>query len=205
MVVSGHKEATKAGQEILKKGGNAIDAAVGANAALGLMEPTGNGIGGDLFAIVWSAKENKLYGLNASGRSPKKLTLELFKETNYDAIPAIVYTNPEIASVGKTEEQLKELNIDYKVGKFPFMANSRAKAIDEPEGFVKILADTKTDRVLGVHMIGPHAGELIAEMAIAMEFGASSEDIARTCHAHPTHSEAIKEAALAVDKRPIHF
>ena len=123
---------------------------------------------------------------------------------NYDIIPGVIYTSPEVASIGKTEEQLKETKVDYKVGKFPFMANSRAKAIDEPEGFVKILADSKTDRVLGVHMIGPHAGELIAEMAVAMEFGASSEDIARTCHAHPTFSEAVKEAALSVDKRQIH-
>ncbi len=123
---------------------------------------------------------------------------------NYDIIPGVIYTSPEVASIGKTEEQLKEKKVDYKVGKFPFMANSRAKAIDEPEGFVKILADSKTDRVLGVHMIGPHAGELIAEMAVAMEFGASSEDIARTCHAHPTFSEAVKEAALSVDKRQIH-
>ena len=124
---------------------------------------------------------------------------------NYDVIPGVVYTTPEVATVGKTEEQLKENQIAYKVGKFSFMANSRAKAINEAEGFVKILADSKTDKVLGVHMIGPHAGEMIAEMSLAMEFGASSEDIARTCHAHPTHTEAIKEAALAVDKRPIHF
>ena len=123
---------------------------------------------------------------------------------NYDTIPGVIYTSPEVASIGKTEEQLKENKVDYKVGKFPFMANSRAKAIDEPEGFVKILADSKTDRVLGVHIIGPHAGELIAEMSVAMEFGASSEDIARTCHAHPTFSEAVKEAALSVDKRQIH-
>ena len=123
---------------------------------------------------------------------------------NYDIIPGVIYTSPEVASIGKTEEQLKELNKKYKVGKFPFMANSRAKAIDEPEGFVKILADEKTDKVLGVHMISPHAGEMIAEMAVAMEFGASSEDIARTCHAHPTFSEAVKEAALSVDKRAIH-
>tara|TARA_B100000315_G_scaffold164054_1_gene152652 strand:- start:747 stop:2147 length:1401 start_codon:yes stop_codon:yes gene_type:complete len=123
---------------------------------------------------------------------------------NYDVIPGVVYTFPEVASVGKTEEQLKDANQTYKIGKFPFMANSRAKTVNEPEGFVKILADDKTDRVLGVHMIGSHAGEMIAEMAIAMEFGASSEDIARTCHAHPTFSEAIKEAALSVDKRPIH-
>ena len=123
---------------------------------------------------------------------------------NYEVIPGVVYTTPEVASVGKTEEQLKEKNTKYKIGKFPFMANSRAKAIDEPDGFVKILADATTDKVLGVHLIGPHAGELIAEMAIAMEFGASSEDIARTCHAHPTFSEAVKEAALSVEKRQIH-
>ncbi len=123
---------------------------------------------------------------------------------NYDIIPGVVYTSPEVASVGKTEEQLKSNNFDYKVGKFPFMANSRAKAIDETEGFVKILADKVTDKVLGVHIIGQHAGEMIAEISVAMEFGASSEDIARTCHAHPTFSEAIKEAALSVDKRQIH-
>ena len=123
---------------------------------------------------------------------------------NYDIIPGVVYTSPEVASIGKTEEQLKESNKKYKVGKFSFTANSRAKALDETEGFVKILADEKTDKVLGAHMIGPHAGEMIAEMAIAMEFGASSEDIARTCHAHPTFSEAVKEAALSVDKRAIH-
>jgi dihydrolipoamide dehydrogenase len=123
---------------------------------------------------------------------------------NYDTIPGVVYTTPEVASIGKTEEQLKELDIKYKIGKFSFMANSRAKAIDDAEGFVKILADEKTDKVLGAHLIGPHAGELIAEIGVAMEFGASSEDIARTCHAHPTFSEAVKEAALSVDKRAIH-
>ena len=124
---------------------------------------------------------------------------------NYDVIPGVIYTSPEVATVGKTEEQLKSENKSYKVGKFPFLANSRAKVNNETEGFVKILADSKTDKVLGVHIIGPHCGDMIAEMALAMEFGASSEDIARTCHAHPTHTEAIKEAALAVDKRPIHF
>jgi len=123
---------------------------------------------------------------------------------NYNIIPGVVYTSPEVASVGKTEQQLIKENIKYKIGKFPFMANSRAKIINEIEGFVKILAEEKTDKVLGVHIIGPHAGDMIAEMVLAMEFGASSEDIARTCHAHPTYSEAIKEAALAVDKRPIH-
>ncbi len=124
---------------------------------------------------------------------------------NYDVIPGVVYTSPEVATVGKTEEQLKDEKRSYKVGKFPFLANSRAKVNNETEGFVKILADSKTDKVLGVHIIGPHCGDMIAEMALAMEFGASAEDIARTCHAHPTHTEAIKEAALAVDKRPIHF
>jgi len=123
---------------------------------------------------------------------------------NYDTIPGVIYTSPEVASIGKTEEQLKDLKINYKIGKFSFMANSRAKAIDDTEGFVKILADEKTDKVLGAHLIGPHAGELIGEIGIAMEFGASSEDIARTCHAHPTFSEAVKEAALSVDKRAIH-
>ncbi len=124
---------------------------------------------------------------------------------NYDVIPGVIYTSPEVAMVGKTEENLKQENISYKVGKFPFLANSRAKVNNETEGFVKILANSKTDKVLGVHIIGPHCGDMIAEMALAMEFGASAEDIARTCHAHPTHTEAIKEAALAVDKRPIHF
>ena len=124
---------------------------------------------------------------------------------NYDVIPGVIYTSPEVATVGKTEEQLKKENKDYKVGKFPFLANSRAKVNNETEGFVKILADSKSDKVLGVHIIGPHCGDMIAEMALAMEFGASAEDIARTCHAHPTYTEAIKEAALAVDKRPIHF
>ena len=123
---------------------------------------------------------------------------------NYDTIPGVVYTSPEVASIGKTEEQLKEKGINYKIGKFPFLANSRAKVIDESEGFVKILADSITDKVLGVHIIGQHAGEMIAEMSVAMEFGASSEDIARICHAHPTFSEAIKEAALSVEKRQIH-
>ena len=123
---------------------------------------------------------------------------------NYETIPGVIYTKPEVASIGLTEEQLISKKIKYKIGKFSFMANSRAKAIDDTEGFVKILADEKTDKVLGAHLIGPHAGELIAEIGIAMEFGASSEDIARTCHAHPTFSEAVKEAALSVDKRAIH-
>ena len=124
---------------------------------------------------------------------------------NYNVIPGVIYTSPEVATVGKSEDELKKEHISYKIGKFPFLANSRAKVNNETDGFVKILADSKTDRVLGVHIIGPHSGDMIAEMALAMEFGASSEDIARTCHAHPTHTEAIKEAAMAVDKRPIHF
>ena len=124
---------------------------------------------------------------------------------NYDVIPAVIYTSPEVATVGKTEEELKKKNISYKIGKFPFIANSRAKVINETEGFVKIIADKKTDKVLGVSIISSVAGTMIAELALAMEFGASSEDIARTCHAHPTHSEAIKEAAMAIDKGPIHF
>ena len=124
---------------------------------------------------------------------------------NYDVIPAVIYTSPEVACVGKTETQIKKNNIKYKIGKFPFIANSRAKVNNETDGFVKIIAEDKTDKVLGVHMVGPHVGDMIGEMALAMEFGASAEDIARTCHAHPTHTEAIKEAAMAVDKRPIHF
>jgi dihydrolipoamide dehydrogenase len=124
---------------------------------------------------------------------------------NYDAIPSVVYTWPEVASVGKTEEQLKAAGIAYRTGKFPFTANGRARAQNNTEGFVKILADAATDRVLGVHMIGPSVGELSGEMALAIEFGASSEDIARTCHAHPTLTEAVREAALAVDGRPIHI
>ena len=124
---------------------------------------------------------------------------------NYDVIPAVIYTSPEVATVGKTEDQLKKENIKYKIGKFPFLANSRARVNSETDGFVKVIADEKTDKVLGVTIISAVAGTMIAELAVAMEFGASAEDIARTCHAHPTHSEAVKEAALAVDKRPIHF
>jgi len=124
---------------------------------------------------------------------------------NYEVIPAVIYTSPEVAMVGKTEEQLKKENINYKVGKFPFLANSRAKVNNETDGFVKIIADEKTDKVLGVSIISSVAGTMIAELAVAMEFGASAEDIARTCHAHPTYSEAVKEAAMGVGKKPIHF
>jgi dihydrolipoamide dehydrogenase len=124
---------------------------------------------------------------------------------NYDAIPNVIYTYPEVASVGKTEEELKQAGIAYRVGKFPFTANGRAKVNKTTDGFVKILADDKTDKVLGAHIIGPDAGTMITEITIAMEFSGSAEDIARTCHPHPTLSEAVKEAALAVDKRPIHM
>jgi len=123
---------------------------------------------------------------------------------NYDVIPSVVYTEPEVASVGKTEEELKAVGTEYKAGKFPFLANGRAKANQQTDGFVKILADAKTDRVLGAHIIGHMAGELIHEVAVLMEFGGSAEDLARTCHAHPTFSEAVKEAALAVAGRAIH-
>jgi dihydrolipoamide dehydrogenase len=124
---------------------------------------------------------------------------------NYDAIPSVVYTWPEVASVGKTEEELKADGVDYKIGKFPFTANGRARAMGDTDGFVKILADQKTDRLLGAHILGPDAGTLIAELATAIEFGASAEDVARICHAHPTLSEAVKEAALAVDGRALHI
>ncbi len=124
---------------------------------------------------------------------------------NYGAIPSVVYTWPEVAAVGQTEEELKAANIAYKVGKFPFMANGRARAMGAMEGFVKLLADKDTDKLLGAHIIGPAAGDLIAECAMAMEFGASSEDVARICHAHPTLAEVVKEAALAVDGRALHI
>ena len=124
---------------------------------------------------------------------------------DYDTIPAVIYTWPEVASVGRTEDELKAAAIPYRTGKFPFTANPRARTNGYTEGFVKILAEEETDRVLGVHIIGPDAGTLIAEAALAKEFGASAEDIARTCHAHPTLSEALKEAALAVDGRAIHI
>mmetsp|Transcript_41496 Transcript_41496/g.125723 ORF Transcript_41496/g.125723 Transcript_41496/m.125723 type:complete len:270 (-) Transcript_41496:406-1215(-) len=124
---------------------------------------------------------------------------------NYDAIPGVIYTYPEVASVGKTEEELKEAGVAYSKGSFPFAANSRARANGDSEGFVKVLADKETDRILGAHIIGPNAGEMIAEAVLGMEYGASSEDIARTCHAHPTLSEAFKEACMDTYDKPIHF
>ncbi len=124
---------------------------------------------------------------------------------NYDVIPGVVYTSPEIAVVGKSEEDLKAAGVAYNVGKFPFMANSRARAMRKSDGFVKVIADARTDRVLGVHIVGFGAGEMIHEAAVLMEFGGSAEDLARTCHAHPTMSEAVKEAALGVAKRSLHI
>jgi dihydrolipoamide dehydrogenase len=124
---------------------------------------------------------------------------------NYDVIPSVVYTSPEVASVGKTEEQLKAEGVAYNAGKFPFSANGRARAMLHTDGFVKILADKKTDRVLGAHIVGFGAGEMIHEAAVLMEFGGSSEDLARTCHAHPTMSEAVKEAALGTFAKSIHI
>jgi dihydrolipoamide dehydrogenase len=123
---------------------------------------------------------------------------------NYGVIPGVIYTHPEVASVGETEEQLKEQGRAYKVGKFSFMGNARAKAVFAGDGFVKLLADKETDRILGCHLIGPGAGDLIHEICVAMEFGAAAEDVARTCHAHPTFSEAVREAALACGGGPIH-
>ncbi|CAN1243299.1 Dihydrolipoyl dehydrogenase 1, mitochondrial [Linum perenne] len=124
---------------------------------------------------------------------------------DYDKVPGVVYTHPEVASVGKTEEQVKALGVEYRVGKFPFLANSRAKAIDDAEGIVKILTEKETDKILGVHIMAPNAGELIHEAALAINYDASSEDIARICHAHPTMSEALKEAAMAAHDKPIHI
>jgi len=128
-----------------------------------------------------------------------------YGHVNYDAIPNIVYTSPEVAGVGATEEELKAASIPYRRGSFPYIANGRAKSLGHTEGRVKILAHAETDRVLGVHILGYHAGDLIAEAVAAIEFGATSEDIARTCHAHPTLSEVVKEAALAVDGRALHI
>ena len=155
----------------------------------------GDAIAGAMLAHKASEEGVVLAETLAGGRSP----------LDYDAIPAVIYTWPEVASVGRTEEQLKQAGTAYKTGKFPFTANPRARANGFTEGFVKILADTKTDRVLGVHIIGPDAGTMIGEAALAMEFAASAEDIARTVHAHPTLEEAVKEAALAVDGHAIHI
>ena len=124
---------------------------------------------------------------------------------NYDAIPGVIYTHPEVAAVGKTEEELKAEGIQYNKGIFPFMGNSRARTNEDSDGMVKILADKKTDKILGIHLLGPNVGEMIAEGVLGMEYGAAAEDIGRTCHAHPTLSEAFKEACMAAYDKPIHF
>lgn len=130
-----------------------------------------------------------------------------YGHVNYDTIPSVIYTHPEVAWVGRSEEELKKANIKYNVGSFPFSANSRARTNDDADGLVKIITDAETDRILGCHIIGPNAGEMIGEGVLAMEYGASSEDVARTCHAHPTLSEAFKEACLSAHglKKAIHF
>jgi dihydrolipoamide dehydrogenase len=155
---------------------------------------------GDLIAGPMLAHKAEEEGIALAERLAGKRT-----EVNYEAIPSVIYTWPEVASVGQTEEQLKEAGHEYRVGKFPFSANARARCIDETEGVVKLLADSRTDRLLGAHIFGPNASELIAEAVSVMEFGGSGEDIARTCHAHPTLSEAVREAALALDKRALNI
>jgi dihydrolipoamide dehydrogenase len=155
---------------------------------------------GDLIAGPMLAHKAEEEGIALAERLAGQKT-----HVNYDTIPSVIYTEPELASVGATEEQLKEAGREYRVGRFPFIANGRARCLDETEGFVKTLADAKTDRVLGVHILGPHASDLIAEAVAVMEFSGSAEDIARICHAHPTLSEAVREAALAVDGRAIHM
>jgi dihydrolipoamide dehydrogenase len=155
---------------------------------------------GDLVAGPMLAHKAEDEGIAFAERLSGKKT-----HIDYSTIPSVIYTWPEVAAVGPTEEQLKEKGIDYRVGKFPFSASGRARSMNENEGFVKILADARTDRVLGVHIIGPRASDLIAEAVTVMEFSGSAEDIARICHAHPTLSESVREAALAVDRRPIHL
>ncbi|MDT7933237.1 MAG: dihydrolipoyl dehydrogenase [Sphingomonadaceae bacterium] len=155
---------------------------------------------GDVIAGPMLAHKAEDEGLAAADNIAGKVGI-----VNHAVIPAVVYTMPEVGTVGQTEEELRSAGVQYKIGKFPFLANSRAKTNRETDGFVKVLADAETDRVLGVHIIGSLAGTMIAQAAQAMEFGASSEDIALTCHAHPTHSEALKEAAMAVTGKPIHF
>jgi len=128
-----------------------------------------------------------------------------YGHVNYGAIPSVMYTHPEVAWVGQSEQELKAANIKYKVGNFPFSANSRAKTVQDTDGMVKMLADAETDRILGIHIIGANAGEMIAEGTLALEYGASSEDVARTCHAHPTLAEAFKEAAMATHGKAVHY
>ncbi|HBM87217.1 MAG: dihydrolipoyl dehydrogenase [Parvibaculaceae bacterium] len=183
----------KAGVEVDERGRIKVDAHLKTN--VDGVHAIGDAIIGPMLAHK-AMEEGVVLAERLAGQSP---------HMNYDVIPGVVYTQPEVASVGKTEEELKEAGIEYRAGKFPFTANGRAKANQQTDGFVKILADKKTDKVLGVHIIGTQAGEMIHEAVTVMEFGGAAEDIARTCHAHPTLSEAVKEAALAVDGRPLHM
>lgn len=183
----------KAGVEVDERGRIKVDAHLKTN--VDGVHAIGDAIIGPMLAHK-AMEEGVVLAERLAGQSP---------HMNYDVIPGVVYTQPEVASVGKTEEELKEAGVEYRAGKFPFTANGRAKANQQTDGFVKILADKKTDKVLGVHIIGTQAGEMIHEAVTVMEFGGAAEDIARTCHAHPTLSEAVKEAALAVDGRPLHM
>jgi dihydrolipoamide dehydrogenase len=183
----------KAGVEVDERGRIKVDAHLKTN--VDGVHAIGDAIIGPMLAHK-AMEEGVVLAERLAGQMP---------HMNYDVIPGVVYTQPEVASVGKTEEELKEAGIEYRAGKFPFTANGRAKANQQTDGFVKILADKKTDKVLGVHIIGTQAGEMIHEAVTVMEFGGAAEDIARTCHAHPTLSEAVKEAALAVDGRPLHM
>ena len=183
----------KAGVEIDERGRIKVDAHLKTN--VDGVHAIGDAITGPMLAHK-AMEEGVVLAERLAGQMP---------HMNYDVIPGVVYTQPEVASVGRTEEELKEAGIEYRAGKFPFTANGRAKANQQTDGFVKILADKKTDKVLGVHIIGTQAGEMIHEAVTVMEFGGAAEDIARTCHAHPTLSEAVKEAALAVDGRPLHM
>lgn len=183
----------KAGVDVDERGRIKVDAHLKTN--VDGVHAIGDAIIGPMLAHK-AMEEGVVLAERLAGQSP---------HMNYDVIPGVVYTQPEVASVGKTEEELKEAGVEYRAGKFPFTANGRAKANQQTDGFVKILADKKTDKVLGVHIIGTQAGEMIHEAVTVMEFGGAAEDIARTCHAHPTLSEAVKEAALAVDGRPLHM
>lgn len=183
----------KAGVEVDERGRIKVDAHLKTN--VDGVHAIGDAIIGPMLAHK-AMEEGVVLAERLAGQSP---------HMNYDVIPGVVYTQPEVASVGKTEEELKEAGVEYRAGKFPFTANGRAKANQQTDGFVKILADKKTDKVLGVHIIGTQAGEMIHEAVTVMEFGGAAEDIARICHAHPTLSEAVKEAALAVDGRPLHM
>ncbi|WOF75582.1 dihydrolipoyl dehydrogenase [Parvibaculaceae bacterium PLY_AMNH_Bact1] len=183
----------KAGVDVDERGRIKVDAHLKTN--VDGVHAIGDAIIGPMLAHK-AMEEGVVLAERLAGQSP---------HMNYNVIPGVVYTQPEVASVGKTEEELKEAGIEYRAGKFPFTANGRAKANQQTDGFVKILADKKTDKVLGVHIIGTQAGEMIHEAVTVMEFGGAAEDIARTCHAHPTLSEAVKEAALAVDGRPLHM